>query len=399
MNSKVEKLPKSKVKVTITVEPEEMIKYFNVAYDRLSPNVKLDGFRPGKAPRPLTESTIGVTRIISEAMDDAINENYIKVLKEEKLNPITSPAVKINKYPLYGQIAEEVKNPLEFEMEFLVLPEVKLGDYAKIKIEKPAKESPKAEEVEKILQNLQKQKASFEEVDRAAEMGDMAEVSFEGFLRKVRIDAMCSKNHPVVLGEKSLIPGFEEEIAGMKKGEKKNFKIKFPKDYHSKEFAGKDAEFTVELNNLKKVNLSPVDEAFAADFGHKSVSDLKKAIEKNLELEYMKKYDTELESKILEKLLPLVKTDIPQELVEKETDRMIHDYEHQLQSMGMNFESYLKSMNKSADDIRKDMKQTAEKNVKIGLMLGKVIEEQKIDPQDPTAGKKAIEHLVMTMTK
>lgn len=399
MQTKVEKLKKSKIKLTITLEPKELVRYFKNAYDSIAPTIKLDGFRPGKAPRPLTESAIGVTRILSQALDEAINESYIKALKEEHLSPIASPAIKVNKYPNYGQTEEEISNGFEFEMEFLTLPEVILGDYSKVKVGKPAVEDVKDEDIQKILDNLKKQKASFAEVDRTAQMGDFAEITFEGSLKGVRMDAMCSKNHPLVLGEKSLIPGFEEEVVGMKKGDKKTFKIKFPKDYHSKELAGKDTEFNVELVNLKEVKLPEVDDVFAADFGQKSVKDLKDAIKKNLAVEYEKKYQNDLESRILDKVLPLVKTEISDELIEKEIDRMVHDYEHQLEHMGMKLESYLSSMKKTIEDIRKDMRSTAEKNVKVGLMLGKIIEQQKLDQNDPEVGKKAIEHLVKVMTK
>lgn len=210
---------------------------------------------------------------------------------------------------------------------------------------------------------------------------------------------MCSKNHPVVLGEKTLIPGFEEEIVGMKKGEKKTFKIKFPKDYHSKEFAGKEAEFSVEVINLKEVKLPEVDEKFAADFGQKSADELLKAIETNLKLEYEKKNEEELEQKVLDKIIPLIKADIPDQMIDQEVERMIAGYEERLKGMGINFETYLKGMNKTADDIKKEMRETALKNIKIGLALGKIVEQEKIDHHDEMAGKKAIEHLVKTIVK
>ena len=399
MQSKVEKLKGSKVKIVVTISPEEMVKYFDHAYKHVAPTVNLPGFRAGKAPRTLVESAAGVTRILSDALDLAINENYQKVVIDEKLNPISSPAIKINKYPNYGATVEDVKNELEFEAEFSVLPEITLGDYTKIKIEKPTKEKIKAEDVEKIIDNLRKQKATFTEIDRPAKMGDLAEMNFEGTVKKVKIEAMCSKNHPVVLGEKTLIPGFEEEIVGMKKGDKKTFKIKFPKDYHGKEYAGKEAEFAVEVLNLKEVRLPEVDETFAADFGQKSAAELRKAIEANLELEYVKKFEDEIEQKVIDKIVPLVKADIPAEMIDKEVDRMIMGYEERLQKMGIDFATYLKGMKKTAEDIKKEMRETALKNIKIGLALGKIVEQEKIDHHDELAGKKAIEHLVKMIVK
>jgi trigger factor len=399
MEVKVEKLKKSKVKLNISLSPKEMIKHFNAAYTRLAPSVKLDGFRPGKAPRTLIESSIGVTKIVSEALDLAINESYIKALQENKINPFTQPNLKINKYPTYGTTEEEVANNFEYEMEFATYPEVEIGDYSKVKIEKPKKEAAKDEDVQKIIDNLLKQKANFKEVEREAKKGDFVELSFEGSLKGVRIDAMCSKNHPLVLGENSLIPGFEDEVVGMKKGEKKTFKIKFPKDYHSKEYAGKEAEFAVELLNLKEVVLPELDDAFAAGFGEKNAESLKAAILKNLELELEHKAQEEFESKVIDKVVPFVKSDLPDEIIDKEVERMIEGYKKQLTGMGLQFEQYLKSTNKSVDDLKKDMRPTAEKNVKVGLMLGKIIDEQKFDGHDPEAGKKAINFLVEQVTK
>jgi trigger factor len=399
MQARVEKLPKNKIKLTISVEPKELISHFKHAYSHAAPTVKIDGFRPGKAPRELIESTVGVTRLLSEGLDMAINKAYIEALEENKLNPINQPSIAINKYPAYGQSEEEIGDGLEFTAEFMVFPEAEIGDYSKIKIEKPKKEEAKEEDVEKILDNLQRQKATFEEVERGAEMGDLAEITFEGFLKKVRMDQMCSKNHPVVLGEKTLIPGFEDEIVGMKKGEKKDFKIKFPKDYHAKDLAGKEAEFNVELLSLKKINKPEIDEAFAASFGQKDAKELREAIKTNLEMEMDKKYQSELEQRVLDKLIPLVKVELADELIDREIDRLVHDYEHQLQHMGMNLESYLKTIKKTTEDLRKDMRPAAEKNIKTGLLLGKVIEEQKIDHDDKEAGAKAVEYLVKELTK
>lgn len=399
MQTKVDKLKQSKVKLVVTFEPGEMIKYFDHAYHHLAPSVTLQGFRPGKAPRALVESNLGVTRILSHALDDAVNESYQKALVQEKLSPVSAPAIKINQYPSYGESVEEIKNGFEYEAEFTIMPEISLGDYSKLKVEKPAIESVKPDDVQKILDNLQKQKAGFTVIDRPAKMGDLAEINFDGSVKHVKIDGMSSKHHPVVLGEKTLIPGFEEEVVGMKKGEKKSFKIKFPKDYHAKNLAGQEAEFDVELLELKEVNLPTIDDTFAADFGHKTVAELKKAIESNLALEYEQKNENELEQKVLDKILPLVKVDVPDEMTEKEIDRMLADYRAQMEKMGMNFETFLSSQKKTEADLRREMRDAATKNIKVGLMLGKIIEEQKIDHHNENAGKKAIEYLVKTLTK
>jgi len=399
METSLKKLKDSKVSLKVTFSPEEMTQFINTAYLEVAPTVKVAGFRPGKVPRKIVEAQVGISRILGEAIDLAMNEGYKKAILEHKLMPISSPSVKVEKYPSYGTTAEEIKDELEFEIELEVFPEYEIGDYSKITIEKPRVEKPKKEDIEKIIDNLQKQKASFIEVEREAKKGDFAELTYEGSLKGVKIDSMSSKNHPLVLGENTLIPGFEDEVIGMKKGEKKTFKIKFPKDYHAKEYANKDAEFNVELVNLKEVKLPEVDDKFAEDFGQESVSKLKAEIEKSLALELEEKARGELESKVLDKVLPLISVEIPESLVENEISRMIQGQKDQLASMKMNFDSYLKSLKKTEDDLKKEMRKPAERNIKIGLLLGRIAEEQKLDKEDKDAGKKAIDYLIKKIVK
>ena len=399
MQAKVEKQKNNKVKLNITVSKEEMTPYFQSAYEKMAPSVTIQGFRAGKAPRKLIEAEIGITRIMSEALDMAVNENYIKALEENKLQPVSSPSIAISKYPLYGQTAEAVKDDFEFTMEIEVFPEVSLGNYSKLKIELPKKDEVKLEDTEKVMTELRRRKASFSDLDGAAKIGDLAEISFAGMVKKVPIDSMTSKNHPVILGENTLIPGFEENIVGMKKGEKKSFKIKFPKDYHAKEFAGKEAEFSVELIGLKEVKLPELDDLFAADFGQPNIDALKKAIKKNVEDEAETHYQAELENRAIDKVLPLLKVEIPVTMIDREVERMIEGYSQRLAEMKVSFESYLESMKKSAEELKKEMRPQAEKNIKVGLLLGKIIEEQKIDHHDQEAGKKAIQYLVKELTK
>ena len=400
MEAKVEKLGGSKLKLTISVSAKEMAGYFNQSYQKIVPTIKLDGFRPGNAPRKLIESAAGISRILSEGLDLAVSENYFNALKDNNISPLTSPNIVINSYPNYGSTAEEVKEDFEFEAEVETMPEAKLGDWKKLKkIKKEKPEAAKKEDADKVLSHFQKQSATMNEVDRAAEKGDHVDLSFEGFLKHVRIDQMCSKNHPLILGEGSLIPGFEDEVVGMKKGEKKEFEIKFPADYHSKEYAGKNATFKIELNNLREVKLPELDAAFAEKFGHKNLPDLKKAIEENLNKELEENARHKLEESIVDLVVPLLKVEVPEVLVEREIERLIGQYSAQLAGQGLNFDRYLESVKKTRDDMKKDMHPQAEKNVKVGIMLGKIIEQEGWDQGNQEAGKKAIDYLIKELTE
>lgn len=398
MKVKKEDLKKGKFKLSITVEADELIGFNRAVYDELTKDVKISGFRPGKAPRKLAEESVGIARLSSEALDRAVQQQYYLALQEEKLIPVTPPKVTISKYPSWGLELDEIESELVFEAEFEVMPEVTLSDYSKVKITK--KDSKKAEDddVEKILLHLQKQKATFSDVDRGAKMGDRAELSYEGSLNKVKQDSMSAKNHPIILGEKTLIPGFEEEVVGLKKGEEKTFQITFPKDYHSKDYAGKKAEFKVKLEDLKAMDLPKPDDKFAENFGHSKISDLKTAIKKSLKDEMEAKERQELESEVIEKMLPYLKVEIPEGLIDQEVDRIVGDMAKQVENKGIQLDKYLESIKKTLPEMRKDLRPQAEKNIRIGFLLGKIIEEQKFDHQDPESGKKALDYIIKKVT-
>lgn len=399
MKVKKEDLKKGKFKLNITVEAPELLKYNRAAYQDLTKNVKIAGFRPGKAPRKLAEETVGEGRLASEALDKTIQQEYYLALQQENLIPVTPPKITISQYPNWGLELDEIGSVLIFEAEFEVMPEVKLSDYSKVKVVKKEQKKAEEDDVEKILLHLRKQKATFKEVDRGAKIGDRAEISYEGFLDNVKKDSMSAKNHPVVLGEKTLIPGFEEEIVGMKKEEEKKFDISFPKDYHAKDFAGRKAQFQVKLIDLKEIELPELNDQFAENFGHKKVVDLKIAITKSLKDEIETKEKQEMESEVIDKVLPHLKVEIPEGLIEQEVDRIIADMSKQVESRGLQLEKYLESIKKTLPEIRKDLIPQAEKNIRIGFLLGKVIEEQKYDPNDPQSGKKALDYIIKTVVK
>lgn len=398
MKVKKEELKKSRAKLYVEVEPKELAGYFRAVYEKLATDVKIDGFRAGKAPYKMVEGVLGYNRLLSEGLDEALNKSYNQAVAETKLFPVSAPSVEIKKSPQFSLDQSEILDNLVYEVEVDIMPEVKLKDYSKAKVELPKKQEASDKEVEKILDQLRKQKATFK--DRAGEVvkGDRVEITYEGSLKGVRIDKMCSKNHPIIVGEGNLIPGFEEEIIGMKKGEKKEFKIKFPKDYHDAEVAGKEAIFKLTLVDAKEVVLPELNPEFAKGFGHNTIAKLNSEIKKSLEMEVAKEYKEKLESSVIDKMVEYVEADIPQSLIDQETDRMIDGYRTQIEGYGVKFDKYLESTKKTEEELRKDMHKQAEKNVKVGLLLGKMIEEQKIDSHDSEAGRKALDYLVGKLT-
>lgn len=389
MKTSIEKLPKSQIKLNIELEKEEMTKYFDQAFEELAPMVKVKGFRPGKAPRAIIENQLGSGRVKAEAIDKAMTDSYVKALKEHEMVSVASPKINI----------KSDEDGLVFEAEVDVWPEAQVGDYKKLKVKKPAEEVVKDEEIDQIVEYLKKQKAEMKDVDRAAEMNDWTMIDFEGKLNGVLQENMASKNHPVILGSKTLIPGFEEEIVGMNKDDEKTFEIKFPKDYHEKSIAGKKAEFKVKVHQVKEVIMPEVDEKFAKDFGHDSIEALRKAIADSLKMEKDQKQKQELENQILDKLLTVTKTEVPESLIEQDLDRIFHNLEHEAKHYGLTLDQYLISMKKTEADLRKEWRLQAERNVKIGLALGEVAKAEGIDKKDEKVTEKVLDILVSEMTK
>lgn len=393
------KLEKSKYKLKVKVETKELLDYFKKQYEKLSPEVKIAGFRPGKAPRKLIEEAVGQGRLLSESVDFAIQNSYVEAIKQEKLVPVCAPKIAISSYPTWGLEESEIKDPLEYEAEFEVMPKVELKDYSKIKIKKREIKKVEDSDIEKVLTHLRRQKATFSEITRSAKKGDRVEISYEGSIKGVKKDAMTAKNHPLVLGDETLIPGFEDQVVGMKKGGKKKFDITFPTDYRAKDFAGKKADFEIELVDIKEMNLPELDEKFAESFGHNKIAELKEAIKKSLHTELEQKINSEIENELIEKMLPLLKVDVPESLIEQEIDRTTAGMEEQIKSRGLSFDKYLESIKKTREDFRKEIRPTAERNVRIGFLLGKIIEEQKIDHTNPQAGRLALDHLKSKLIK
>ena len=399
MDIKIEEQKNSSIKLTIEIEPKELAKYFRESYEKLAPEVKVSGFRPGKAPYKMVESALGYNRLYSEGLELAVQKSYMEAISVKKIFPVASPQITVKKSPQFSLDETEIKDNLIFEAVLDIMPKVELNDWTKIKFKAPERKATTEADVEKIIKYLLRQKALFKDVKRGAKIGDRIEITYDGSVKRVRIDKMCSKNHPMILGEGNLIPGFEEKIVGMKKAEKKSFEIKFPKDYHDKDVAGKEANFELTLVELKEVVLPTLDDEFAKNYGHNKAEDLKKAIKESLEKENENNYQSKLQNEVLEKVLPSLKVIVPESLIAEETGRIIEGMKKQVESNGLNFEKYLENIKKSYDDLRSDLKNQAEKNIKVGFLLGKIIEERKIDPKDKDAGKKAVDYLVSKLTK
>ncbi|MCL5407391.1 MAG: trigger factor [Patescibacteria group bacterium] len=391
MEIKKENLEKSKVKLTIKVSSPEMRGFFNLAYNKLASNVEVKGFRKGGAPRALTIAAIGENRLNSEILDLALQETYTTALKKENILPIAQPKVNIKVLKdLTVDTAE-----LEYELEVDILPEVKIGDYKKLKIKEKKDLEIKVtdDEVEHVLSHLSRQKATFKDITTPLKEGDRAEINFEGFERGAKIENLSSEHYPVILGSGTLIPEFEKKLIGLKKGDKKEFKVELVDQKDPKQ-SKKPIDFKVEILETQEVILPKIDDDFAKNFEKNTLEDLKKAISDDIVLQKKEVQKKNLENQVLEELLKITTVEIPESLIEQETDRQINDIRSKIATMGMTFEKYLENLKKSEEDFRKELRPQAEKTIKIGLALGEVVKAEKIDSKDKDAGKIALEKLI-----
>lgn len=389
IKTKLEKLEHSRVKLEIEAPAKTMADFFEQAWQKIGPQIEIPGFRAGKAPKRLLFEKIGPNRFSQEVLDFALPQTYHQAITEHKLVPVQPPAISIINFQidLNGEAVE-----LKYTAEVDVLPEVKIKDYKKLKIKKIEFDWKPAtkEEVATVVSRLQKENAIFEEKSGFAEKGDRVEINFEGKINGVAQENLTSKNHPVILGEGTLIPEFEKEIVGIKKGESKKFNIKM-KD--------KKVDFEVEVTNIQKVILPPADDALAKKFNQKSFAELEKEIEKSINEGKERQTNLRQENAVMEKMLTVSAVELPESLVEQEINRLIESQRQNLAAQGLTLEQYLEKIKVSLEKMRVDLKPQAEKNIKYGLILGEIAKEMKLDLKDKEVGKLALDNLIKIMVK
>lgn len=376
--SEKKQISKSRVKITISVDGKKMEDYFEAEYQKMAPSVTLPGFRAGKAPRLMVIEAIGHGKLAQNAVEVALNNSYRESLIEHKLYPVTQPAISIVTHPSFAEGADN--NELKFDVEFDILPEAKIGDYKKFKVKKSDEKEleVKEEEIDKVIEYLSRQAANLEDTDKSLEKGLWAVISFSGSIKGVIKEKLTSNSMPLVIGETAFIPGFEEKIIGMKKGESKTFEITFPKDFQDKEFAGEKVEFTVKLEDIKTIKMPKVDNEFAKKFGRDNVKDMRKAIAESLKQEKKDRQRQELVSQINEQIVKSTKVEIPDSLVDQEKNRMKNALVQDLSQKGITLDKYLENLKLTEEKIDNDLVEQAKKNILLGVGLGEIAKAESI---------------------
>ncbi len=363
--------------LTIEILAEEIQPFLRKAAVKLSQELKIEGFRPGKAPYEIVKQKCGEMAIMEEALDDIIAKTYFDALAENKIISIGQPKIDLEKMA--------PGNPLVYKATVAILPKVKVGDYQKISLKRESV-SVKAEEVEKIINDIRRLRAKEKLVERELKTGDKAEINFDIFLDKVPIEHGRHEKYPITIGEGRFIPGFEEQLAGMKAGETKEFELKFPVEYFQKNLAGRNCEFKVKCNAVYEIELPELNDGLAQEIsGNKfqSLAELKENVAKNLEEEERAKQEQKLETEMFDQLLKISEfEEIPETLIENEAHKMIHELQDNIERQGLKFEDYLKNLKKSHEDLDQEFQPQAEKRAKTAILCREIYQEQKMAVTD-----------------
>ena len=366
------------VTLTIEVEAAEVSKAVERAAKRLANRVNIPGFRKGKAPRKIVERNVGMDALLQEAFDLIAPKAFSDALDDQKIDPVTRPNIDI-------VTLEDGKN-LVFKAMVTPRPEVKLGDYKGLKVEKAAAEVSD-EDVEKQLKNFQDRQGKMVEAPEGAavENGDFTTLDFEGFVDGEAFEGGKGQDYPLQIGSGSFIPGFEEQLVGAKVGEEKEVNVKFPEEYHSAELAGKDAMFKCTVRSIKHKELPEIDDELAKKVStFQTLDELKADIRKNLLENAEKKAENDQKTAVIEQATENITVDIPAVMIDNRVTSMIQEMAMRLEQQGMKLEQYLQYAGTDIAKIREDYRETAEKNVKTDLMLEEVAkaEDIKVEAKD-----------------
>lgn len=370
MLSEVKKLPKSEVSITIELTPAEREKYQEEATKQLAQEIEVPGFRKGQAPSYLIISRIGPEAFFQAVLDAALPRCYFETVTQHRLPIASKPSITIIS-----------KEPLKFEARAALLPEVTLPDVEKLVI--PVEKAVITEqEIQEVIRELQKSQATYKNVDRNAVKGDRVEIDFEGFDDGgALLENTSSKSHPLIIGEQTLVPGFEDELVGMKKGEKKKFPVKFPSDYRHAPFRKKTVHFEVTVKSLQEVILPEITETFVEKIlGLKKTPEefikiMTEDITSRKQLEVRRKR----ESALFDTLIKKAKMEVSPLLIEEEIDAMLETLEKELAEKGIKIADFMEDMKKRKRDVRKEHEPEAVKRVKLRVIVQHLFKTLKIE--------------------
>lgn len=376
MRTTTKKLENAVTQIKVTFDKKEWAEAQDAALKRLATRVKLDGFRPGKAPVAMIKARLGKQAIYDEATDQILQKRYADIMKKAEVAPIAQPTLNI----------DSVDNDnLKITILCPVKPEVELGEYKGLEVKKAQVRVTK-KDVEERLNDYQKQFAELVvKEEGTVEEGDTAVIDYEGFKDGVAFEGGKAENYSLEIGSHSFIPGFEEGLVGMAAGEEKEINLTFPKEYHAADLAGAEVVFKVKVHEIKAKVLPEIDDELAKDVNIEGVETLEQLQEKiKDQIRTMKK--AEAENKFNEEVIKAVVAnntiDVPDAMVDSEVMNIINEINQNLSQQGLNIELYTQMTGKTMDDIKADVRDQAEERVKLNLILDEIVKAENIEVTD-----------------
>lgn len=362
----------TKVELTVTLGVKELAGAEQVALVHLSQELKIPGFRPGKAPLSVVKKKVSSEELQSHLMGDAVNRAVPEALEAESLQALDRPEVSVKKF-VPGEL-------LEFTLEVEVLPSVTLGDYKTLKVTRP-KVTVTKKDIDEVVERMRRGFSDKKEVKRAAKDGDELVIDFKGFDKKgVAFAGGEGKDYPLTLGSNTFIPGFEEGLVGKKAGDKTTLSVKFPKEYHAAHLAGEEVTFEVTVKQVKAISLPKLDDEFAAKCGpFTSVEDLRKDIEKEIKAQREHEATEQLKDQLVEQLVKVSNPPVSEILIGDQMKNIERDFVQNLAARGMSLDQYLEEKNWTREEWeKKDLHEAAVRRVQAALVLSELSKKEKI---------------------
>ena len=382
MNCKVEKTKnENEVKLEITVESTKFEDAIKKVYFKSAKYFNIPGFRKGKAPMQIVEKYYGKEIFYEDAFNEVAQEALEEAVKENKVEVVSRPDIEITQI--------EKGKDLIFTAVMQTKPEAQLGKYKGIEIKK-IEYNVTDHDIDHELEHMQEHNSRLISIeDRPVESGDIATIDFEGFVDGKAFEGGKAEKHELEIGSNTFIPGFEDQVIGMKIDEEKDIKVKFPEEYFSKELAGKDATFKVKVHEIKKKELPALDDEFAKDVSEfDTLKELKESIKEKQQKQNDEKAKYETQEAVIKEVCKNIKVEIPSGMIELETDNMLKEMEQRLSYQGLKLEQYLKMMKKTKEDITKEYEPQAIEAIKTRLALEAVIKAEKIEATDEEVDEK-----------
>ena len=370
MNVTTEKKDQHTLVLEVNVTAEEVNKAFQTATQRIANQVNIPGFRKGKAPRKVLEGRVGFEAFEGEAFEALVGKTYPKALEEANADPVVRPEIE--------KVTFAEGQPGVYKATIIVKPEIELGEYKGLQVTKtvPAITDERIDEHVTMLLSRRAKMTDAPE-GAAAEKGDMVLIDFLGTLDGVPFEGGEGKSYPLELGSNSFIPGFEDQLIGLKVGADHTVKVTFPEEYHSEDLKGKDVEFAVHIHGIKKKELPELNDEFAKEIGNfENVAALKEDVQKRLESAAATEAEREFRAMVLKKLVDSLSFEIPEVMIENRVNNLLAELDLNLQNRGANLDMYLQHANKTVTELKADYEEVAKEGVKTDLVLEAIAKKE-----------------------